>query len=502
MPDFLLALDQGTTSSRSVIFDQAGRVIALAQEELPQLYPQPGWVEHDPEAIWQTQLNTAQAALGRAGVSASDLAAIGITNQRETTLVWDRRTGKPIHNAIVWQCRRTASMCDRLRAEGFDRVLLDKTGLITDPYFSGTKLAWILDHVPDARTRASSGDLAFGTVDTFLLWRLTGGRLHATDVSNASRTLLFNIHTLKWDAEILGHLGIPESLLPNVYPSAHLYGETDARHLGASVPIGGLAGDQQAAAFGQACFTPGMAKNTYGTGCFLLLNTGGDAPRSTRGLLTTIGWSLAAQDSRASTTYCLEGSIFSAGAAVQWLRDGLHLIGTSAEVEGLARSEADNGGVYLVPAFTGLGAPYWDAYARGTIVGLTRGSTSGHLARATLESIAYQTYDVIQAMQGDSRLALQALRVDGGASRNDLLMQFQADVLGVPVQRPVVSETTALGAAYLAGLGVHVWHATEEIAGQWQLDREYSPRMSDDHRQGLLAGWHRAVDRARNWALD
>jgi glycerol kinase len=502
MPDLLLALDQGTTSSRSVIFDRAGRLIALAQEEFPQLYPQPGWVEHDPEAIWRTQLATAQSAMRQAGVTAGDLAAIGITNQRETTIVWDRHTGTPIYNAIVWQCRRTAAMCDRLRAEGFDRVLSDKTGLVTDPYFSGTKLAWILDHVPDARIRASHGELAFGTVDTFLLWKLTGGALHATDVSNASRTLLFNIHTLEWDAEILEYLRIPVSLLPKVHPSAHVYGETDAGLLGASVPIGGIAGDQQAAAFGQACFTAGMAKNTYGTGCFLLLNTGEDAPRSTRGLLTTIGWSLAAQTPGARATYCLEGSIFVAGAAVQWLRDGLHLIDTSAEVEGLARSEADNGGVYLVPAFTGLGAPYWDAYARGTIVGLTRGSTSGHLARATLESIAYQTYDVIQAMQGDAHLALQALRVDGGASRNDLLMQFQADLLGVPVQRPVVTETTALGAAYLAGLGVKVWQATDEIAGQWQLDREYLPSMSDDHREGLLAVWHRAVDRARSWAVD
>jgi glycerol kinase len=502
MPDLLLALDQGTTSSRSVVFDSTGRLIALAQEEFPQLYPQPGWVEHDPDAIWRTQLTTAQSALRQAGVTAADLAAIGITNQRETTLVWDRHTGRPIYNAIVWQCRRTAPMCDRLRAEGFGRVLTEKTGLVTDPYFSGTKLAWILDHVPDARTRASHGELAFGTVDTFLLWKLTGGALHATDVSNASRTLLFNIHTLEWDAEILEHLRIPVSLLPEVHPSAHVYGETDAGLLGASVPIGGIAGDQQAAAFGQACFTAGMAKNTYGTGCFLLLNTGGDAPRSTRGLLTTIGWSLAAQTTGARATYCLEGSIFVAGAAVQWLRDGLHLIDTSAEVEGLARTEPDNGGVYLVPAFTGLGAPYWDAYARGTIVGLTRGSTSGHLARATLESIAYQTYDVIQAMQGDSRLSLQALRVDGGASRNDLLMQFQADLLGVPVQRPVVSETTALGAAYLAGLGVKVWRATGEIAGQWQLDREYLPSMSDDHREVLLAIWHRAVDRARNWAVD
>lgn len=502
MTDFVLALDQGTTSSRSVIFDRAGRVVAMAQEEFPQIYPQPGWVEHDPEDIWRTQLGTAQAALRQAGVPPNAVAAIGITNQRETTLVWDRRTGAPIHNAIVWQCRRTASMCDKLRAEGFDRVLTDKTGLVTDPYFSGTKLAWILENVPDARARAARGELAFGTIDTFLLWRLSGGSVHATDVSNASRTLLFNIHTLDWDAEILDHLSIPASLLPKVYPSAHPFAMSDPRPLGASIHISGIAGDQQAAAFGQACFAPGMAKNTYGTGCFLLLNTGREAHRSTHGLLTTIGWSLPGLPSAVATTYCLEGSIFIAGAAVQWLRDGLHLIDNSAEVERLAGSVADNGGVYIVPAFTGLGAPYWDAYARGTIVGLTRGSTAGHLARAILESIAYQTQAVIEAMQADSNLKLQALRVDGGASRNDLLMQFQADILGVPVQRPQVSETTALGAAYLAGLGAQIWTSTDDIAGQWRLDREYVCQMSDDQRQTLLAGWRRAVDRARQWAAD
>ncbi len=497
MADFILSLDQGTTSSRAIVFDTRGQVVATAQQEFPQIYPQPGWVEHDPEAIWTTQLDTAKAALHKAGLQAKDLAAIGVTNQRETTVLWDRRSGKPVHNAIVWQCRRTAPLCDRLRAEGFDQVIRAKTGLVTDAYFSGTKVAWLLDNVPEARKRAERGELAFGTIDTFLLWRLSGGELHLTDLSNASRTLLFNIHTQTWDAGILEHLHIPASILPEVRPSSAVYGETAPTVLGSAVPLAADAGDQQAATFGQACFAPGMAKNTYGTGCFLLLNTGSRAVDSTSGLLTTIGWGLSRDD---HTVYCLEGSVFIAGAAVQWLRDGLGLIRESRQVEDLARSVPDNGGVYLVPAFVGLGAPYWDAYARGTILGLTRGATAGHLARATLEAIAYQSRDVLEAMRQDASIELQALRVDGGAARNNLLMQFQADILGVPVQRPVVSETTALGAAYLAGLAVSVWGSTDEIARLWRVEAEYLPQMSNDQRQALYAGWKRAVERARAWA--
>ncbi len=497
MADFILSLDQGTTSSRAIVFDAQGQVVATAQQEFPQIYPQPGWVEHDPEAVWSTQLETARAALSKSGLQPRDLAAIGVTNQRETTVLWDRKTGKPVHNAIVWQCRRTAPQCDRLRAEGFDQVIRAKTGLVTDAYFSGTKVAWLLENVPDARARAERGDLAFGTIDTFLLWRLSGGELHITDLSNASRTLLFNIHTLQWDTEILGHLNIPASILPQVRPSSAVYGATAPGVLGASVPLAADAGDQQAATFGQACFASGMAKNTYGTGCFLLLNTGKLAVDSASGLLTTIGWGLSESD---HAVYCLEGSVFIAGAAVQWLRDGLGLIRESREVEDLAQSVSDNGGVYLVPAFVGLGAPYWDSYARGTILGLTRGATAGHLARATLEAIAYQSRDVLEAMRQDASIELQALRVDGGAARNNLLMQFQADILGVPVQRPLVSETTALGAAYLAGLAVGVWKSTTDIARLWRLEAEYLPRMGDDQRQALYASWKRAVERAGGWA--
>ncbi|MEW6567404.1 MAG: glycerol kinase GlpK [Chloroflexota bacterium] len=499
MAEFILSLDQGTTSSRAIVFDAQGQVVASAQQEFPQIYPQPGWVEHDPEAIWSSQLETARAALNQAGLTAADLAAIGVTNQRETTVLWDRKTGKPIHNAIVWQCRRTAPMCDRLRADGFDQAIRAKTGLVTDAYFSGTKVAWLLENVPQARARAERGELAFGNVDTFLLWRLSGGDLHLTDYSNASRTLLFNIHTLEWDGEILDHLRIPPEILPRVQPSSAVYGQTARDVFGAPVVLGADAGDQQAATFGQACFAPGMAKNTYGTGCFLLLNTGGKAVDSASGLLTTIGWGLSSAN---LPVYCLEGSVFIAGAAVQWLRDGLGLIHESREVEALAQSVSDNGGVYLVPAFVGLGAPYWDAYARGTILGLTRGANAGHLARATLESIAYQSRDVLEAMHRDAAIELQALRVDGGAARNDLLMQFQADILGVPVQRPVVSETTALGAAYLAGLAVGLWRSTEELARLWQVEAEYLPRMSLDERQTLYSGWKRAVERARNWATN
>jgi glycerol kinase len=495
MADYVLALDQGTTSSRAILFDARGVPAASAQQEFPQLFPRPGWVEHDPEAIWTSQLATAHEAISQAHIEPSRIAAIGITNQRETTLLWDRKTGLPLANAIVWQCRRTAPMCDRLRAEAFDQVIHDHTGLVADAYFSGTKLAWLLDNVPGARARAEDGELAFGTVDTFLIWRLTGGRLHITDPSNASRTMLYNIHTLSWDDAILDHLHIPRSLLPEVRPSSQVYGVVEPSLFGAAIPISGVAGDQQAALFGQACFSPGMAKNTYGTGCFLLLNTGADPVTSRQGLLTTVGW-----QSSAGTAYCLEGSVFIAGAAVQWLRDGLHIISSSADVEPLARSVEDNGGVYFVPAFVGLGAPYWDAYARGTIVGLTRGSTSGHLARACLESIAYQSSDVLEVMARESGREIAALRVDGGAARNDLLMQFQADLLGTPVQRPSVTETTALGAAYLAGLATGFWKSPEQVSAGWQLEREYLPRMSADQRGALLESWHRAVERSLGWA--
>ncbi len=495
MSRYVLALDQGTTSSRAILFDHDGRVIASAQQEFPQIYPQPGWVEHDPEAIWSTQLRVTQQVLAAQRLSASDIAAIGITNQRETTIIWERATGKPVYNAIVWQCRRTADLCETLKREGFDRVIREKTGLVTDAYFSGTKVAWILDHVPGARERAERGELAFGTVDSFLIWRLSGGRLHITDVSNASRTLLYDIHKGWWSTTILKRLNIPQSLLPQVVPSSMVYGETARELFEGAIPLAGMAGDQQAATFGQACFEPGLAKNTYGTGCFMLMNTGGEAVESRNNLLTTVGWKVG----EAPAQFALEGSVFIAGAVVQWLRDELKLITSAAESESLARSVRDNGGVYVVPAFVGLGAPYWDAYARGTIVGLTRGSGRAQLVRAALESIAYQTRDVLEAMRADSGLALSALRVDGGAVRNDFLMQFQADVLGVPVQRPAVTETTALGAAYLAGLATGFWESQEQIAQQWAVEREFQPQMSADERDRLYAGWRRAVDRSRAW---
>ncbi len=501
MKDLVLALDQGTTSSRAILFDAAGSQLAVDQQEFPQLFPRPGWVEHDPEAIWSSQIGTARSVIARAGVAPDRLAAIGITNQRETTLLWDRRTGAPLYNAIVWQCRRTAPLCDQLKAEGFDSLVRERTGLVLDAYFSATKLAWLLENVPQARARAERGELAFGTVDTYLIWRLTGGRAHITDVSNASRTMLFDIHRQAWDDDILTRLGIPRSLLPQVRASSEVYGESDPALLGAAIPIAGDAGDQQAALFGQACFQPGMAKNTYGTGCFLLLNTGAEAIPSSRGLLTTIGWRQG-PNAPGATTYCLEGSVFVAGAAIQWLRDGLHLISTTAEIEPLAASVPDCGGVAFVPAFVGLGAPYWDPYARGTIVGLTRGSTAGHLARAAIESIALQSTDVLDVMASESGRAIEALRVDGGAARNDLLMQFQADMLGRPVQRPVVTETTALGAAYLAGLATGVWKSLDQIATGWKLDREYLPRFSQDERAVRLEFWHRAVERSRRWATE
>jgi glycerol kinase len=497
MAEYILALDQGTTSSRAIVFNRDGRIVSAAQEEFPQIYPQPGWVEHDPEDIWRTQLETAKEALARAGGKPESLAAIGITNQRETTVVWDRETGAPLHNAIVWQCRRTSAACDRLRADGWADPIRAKTGLVVDAYFSGTKLAWLLDHVPDLRQKAERGGALFGTIDSFLIWRLSGGRLHVTDVSNASRTMLFNIHTMDWDDEILAELSIPRSMLPQVRPSSHVFGSSDAGLFGKDVPVAGAAGDQQAALFGQTCFAPGQAKNTYGTGCFLLLNTGEQAVASEQGLLTTIAWQL---EERGSVTYSLEGSVFIAGAAIQWLRDGLGIISNASETEALARDVSDTGGVYFVPAFVGLGAPYWDAYARGTIVGLTRGTDRRHMARAALEAICYQSRDLLEVMAADSGIQLAALRADGGAAANDLLMQLQADLMGVPVQRPAVTETTALGAAYLAGLAVGYWPDLDEIAGQWRTGAEFAPTMPADQRDALYAGWQRAVERARGWA--
>ena len=493
---YVLALDQGTTSSRAIIFDERGRVRASAQREFRQIFPQPGWVEHDPEEIWRSQLACARAALRRAGIAASRLAAIGITNQRETTLVWDRASGQPVHNAIVWQDRRTAGLCERLREEGHAATVRDKTGLVLDPYFSGTKLAWILDSIPGLRTHADRGELAFGTVDTWLAWKLSGGRLHVTDPTNASRTLLWNIHTRDWDDGMLALLDIPRSMLPEVRPSSGVFGLAAYGLLGAAVPIAGIAGDQQAALHGQACHSAGMAKNTYGTGCFLLLNTGAGAIASNSGLLTTA----AAVSGRARAQYALEGSVFIGGAVVQWLRDGLGLIRRSGEVERLASQVADTGGVYLVPAFTGLGAPYWDPHARGTIVGITRGTSAPHIARAALEAIAFQSADVLEAMQRDADLTLKELRVDGGAAANDMLMQFQSDLLGVPVVRPKILETTALGAAYLAGLATGVWGSTREIARLWQAERRFEPRMRRHEAEERLAGWRRAVARSREWA--
>ncbi|MBI5879613.1 MAG: glycerol kinase GlpK [Chloroflexi bacterium] len=491
MTQHILALDQGTTSSRAIVFDRAGRAAGSAQQEFAQIYPQPGWVEHDPEAIWQSQLHVAQEALRHAGLGATGIAAIGVTNQRETTVVWERATGRPIANAIVWQCRRTAPLCDELRAAGREPLFRERTGLVLDAYFSGTKLAWLLRNVPGARARAAAGELAFGTIDTFLIWRLTGGRVHATDPSNASRTLIYDIHRGDWDDELLAALDIPRALLPAVRPSSGDFGATDPALFGAAIPIRGVAGDQQAATFGQACFDVGLAKNTYGTGCFMLMNTGTQAIPSKHGLLTTIGWGLPA------TTYCLEGSVFIGGAVVQWLRDELKIISRAADTQALAESVADTGGVYFVPAFVGLGAPYWDAQARGALSGLTRGTNRAHVARAALEAIAYQTRDVLEAMEADAGAPLRALRVDGGASANDWLMQFQADVLGVRVERPAVLETTALGAAYLAGLAAQTWSGMDEIQAQWRAEHVFEPRMGADQRQALYAGWQRAVNRVR-----
>ncbi|MGI9060477.1 MAG: glycerol kinase GlpK [Ktedonobacteraceae bacterium] len=498
MAKYVLALDQGTTSSRAIIFDHDGAIVATEQQEFPQIYPSPGLVEHDPEAIWSSQLNVAQAVMKKAGATASDIAAIGITNQRETAVVWEKSTGKPVFNAIVWQSRLTVPICDALKAKGFDKELRERTGLVTDAYFSGTKVKWILDNVAGAREKAERGELLFGNIDTFLMWRLTKGRIHVTDYSNASRTLLFNIYTGQWDDVILNELGIPRSMLPTVMPSSAVYGETDPEFFGGAIKLAGDAGDQQAATFGQACYEVGMAKNTYGTGCFMLMNTGSKGVPSQNGLLTTLGWGLG-DPAKPELTYALEGSIFVTGAAVQWLRDSLKVIENSADVEALADTVPDNGGVYLVPAFVGLGAPYWDPYARGTIIGLTRGSTVGHIARATLESMCYQTRDVLEAMTADSNVHLKALRVDGGAVVNNLLMQFQADILGVPVQRPKVAETTALGAAYLAGLAVGFWSSPQEVAEQWAVDRTFEPSMGEEQREQLYKGWKRAVERSMHW---
>jgi glycerol kinase len=495
MTRYVLALDQGTTSSRAIVFGRDGLPVAAAQEELPQIFPAPGEVEHDPEAIWSTQLRAARAALERAGLSAGDLAAIGITNQRETTILWDRHTGRPVASAIVWQSRVSAPLCDELKREGHEDLFRSRTGLVLDAYFSGTKVKHLLDTIPGLRARAEKGDVLFGTVDTFLIWRLTGGKRHVTDASNASRTLMLDIRTLQWDDDLLRILGVPRRMLPEVRPSSEVYGTTDPALLGAAVPIAGAAGDQQAATFGQACFEPGSAKNTYGTGCFLLLNTGATPMASRNGLITTVGWQIGRD-----VTYCLEGSVFIAGAVVLWLRDGLRAIEASGEVEALARTVPDADGVYLVPAFVGLGAPYWDPYARGVIVGLTRGTSIGHVARAALDSMAYQTRDVLDAMQRDAGLRLAHLKVDGGAARNDALLQFQADVMGVTVRRPVVSETTALGAAYLAGLAVGYWKDTADVSRNWALDREFTPAMAEGRREALYAGWQKAVERARGWA--
>jgi len=490
----ILALDQGTTSSRAIVFDHAGAIRAVAQREFQQLFPQSGWVEHDPREIWRTQIEVARSALSQAGLSAREVAAIGVTNQRETTVVWDRGTSEPIYNAIVWQDRRTAGFCEELKRAGHAELIARKTGLVIDAYFSGSKLRWLLDHVPGARERAQRGELAFGTIDTWLLWNLTGGGLHLTDPSNASRTMLFNLHTGAWDEELLRILNVPREILPEVRSSSELYGETTPGIFDAPIRIAGIAGDQQAALFGQSCFTRGLAKNTYGTGCFMLMNIGPHPTPSRHQLLTTVAWKSGGQ-----TAFALEGSVFIGGAVVQWLRDGLGLIKSSVEVEALAASVPDCGGVYLVPAFAGLGAPHWDQYARGTITGLTRGTTAGHIARAALEGIAFQVADVLEVMKEDSGIALNELRVDGGASSNNLLMQFQADILGVPVVRPKVTETTALGAAYLAGLAAGFWKDQAEVRKVWQPDRVFEPRSSADEVAHRRSRWAEALNRAREW---
>ncbi len=492
---YIMALDQGTTSSRCILFDEAGQQCGMAQMEFTQHFPQPGWVEHDPLDIWSSQISVAAEAMSRAGVSADDIAAIGITNQRETTIVWDKDTGKPVYNAIVWQCRRTAQMVDQLKEDGYEDLIRSKTGLVPDAYFSGTKLKWILDNVEGAREKAKQGRLLFGTVDTWLIWKMTSGRVHVTDYTNASRTMLFNIHDLCWDRQILELLDIPESMLPEVKPSSFMYGRTVGCPIGDGIPISGAAGDQQSALFGQCCFKPGDAKNTYGTGCFLLMNTGETPIASKNGLLTTI----AATPSGVPVQYALEGSVFVAGAAIQWLRDELKLVDSAPESEAHCNAVPDTNGVYVVPAFTGLAAPYWDQYARGTIVGLTRGTNKDHLIRATVESLAYQTGDVLRAMEADSDIRLNQLKVDGGACANNFLMQFQADLMGEEVIRPTYIETTARGAAYLAGLAVGYWSSLEEISQNWAVERTFTPNMDEETRKDRWKGWSRAVGRSFGW---
>ncbi|PJW16988.1 glycerol kinase GlpK [Geobacillus sp. WSUCF-018B] len=489
MNQYILAIDQGTTSSRAILFNQKGEIVHMAQKEFTQYFPQPGWVEHNANEIWGSVLAVIASVLSEAQVKPEQVAAIGITNQRETTVVWEKDTGNPIYNAIVWQSRQTAGICDELKAKGYDPLFREKTGLLIDAYFSGTKVKWILDHVEGARERAERGELLFGTIDTWLIWKLSGGRAHVTDYSNASRTLMFNIHTLEWDDELLAILNVPKAMLPEVRPSSEVYAKTVPYHFfGVEVPIAGAAGDQQAALFGQACFTEGMAKNTYGTGCFMLMNTGEKAVQSKHGLLTTIAWGIDGK-----VEYALEGSIFVAGSAIQWLRDGLRMIKTAADSEAYAEKVESTDGVYVVPAFVGLGTPYWDSEVRGAVFGLTRGTTKEHFIRATLESLAYQTKDVLAAMEADSGISLTTLRVDGGAVKNNFLMQFQSDLLAVPVERPVVNETTALGAAYLAGLAVGYWNSRDDIAAQWQLERRFEPKMDDDKRTMLYDGWKKAV---------
>jgi glycerol kinase len=496
MSQYILSFDQGTTSSRAIVFDKQGSIVSVAQKEFTQLFPQPGWVEHDALEIWSTQLGVAAEAITKAGLTVKDIAAIGITNQRETTVVWDRTTGIPVYNAIVWQDRRTASFCDELKAAGKHTTVQEKTGLVLDAYFSGTKVKWILDNVPGARTKAEKGDLCFGTIDSWLLWKLTNGKVHATDSSNASRTLLFNIHTLRWDDEMLEMLTIPKAMLPEVKSSSEVYGHTQNILTAHNIPIAGIAGDQQSALFGQMCTQPGMVKNTYGTGCFMLMNTGEKAVPSKNNLLTTVAWTI-----NGVTQYALEGSVFIAGAVVQWLRDGLKIIRSSAEVEELAAAVNSTDGVYLVPAFAGLGAPYWNQHARGTMVGITRGTSREHIARAALESIAYQTMDVLKAMEADAGITIRELRVDGGATTNNLLMQFQSDLLNTRVVRPTIVETTALGAAYLAGLAVGYWSSLEEIQQQWQKERIFSPVMGEQERQQLAAGWANAIRTTMSWPV-
>jgi glycerol kinase len=494
MSRYVLALDQGTSSSRAILFDEEARPVASRSREFPQIYPQAGWVEHNPEDIWSSQLTAAQAVMREAGVSAREIAAVGITNQRETAVVWEKGSGQPLYNAVVWQCRRTAALCDALKARGREPFIRERSGLVVDAYFSATKLQWMLDNVEGARARAERGDLLFGTVDAWLIYRLTGGRVHATDASNASRTMLYNIHRGQWDPDLLAEFTVPASMLPEVRPSSGVLGETEPGLLGAAVPIAGVAGDQQAALFGQGCFQEGSAKNTYGTGCFVLLNSG-RRPVPSQKLITTVAWELDGE-----LHYALEGSIFVAGAAIQWLRDGLGILEDAAESEALASAVEDSGGVYLVPAFVGLGAPHWDMYARGAVMGLTRGTTREHLVRAALESIAFQTRDVLEVMEAESGITFPELRADGGAARNNLLMQIQADVLGRPVLRPAVTETTALGAAYLAGLGVGLWRDVDQVGRYWRLDHRFEPAMSEEQREKLYQGWQRAVERVRGWA--